>query len=98
MTPLGIAFLNGLEFREQVRGDRAEMDVRSDSLFWNTDYRRRVDCERSKTRVLVCGSLGIGKSTIINLILERTAVCIASQDYAASSLAKVHLRLKKALV
>ena len=90
MTPLGIAFLNALKFREQIRGDRAEMDIRSDSLFWNTDFRRRIDYERSKTRILVCGSLGIGKSTTINLILERTAVRMALQDYTASSLAKVH--------
>lgn len=90
MTPLGIAFLNRLKFREQIRGNRAEMDIRSDSLFWNTDYCRRVDCERSKTRILVCGSLGIGKSTLINLTLGMTVVRIASQDYAASSLAKVH--------
>ena len=77
MTPLGIAFLNRLKFREQIRGNRAEIDIRSDSLFWNTDYSRRVDCERSKTRILVCGSLGIGKSTLINLILGITVVRIA---------------------
>lgn len=89
MTPLGIAFFNPLESRNAIRGNRVEMDIRSDSLFWKDGYCRRVDYERSKTRVLLCGTLGVGKSSIINLVLKETAVCLALGNHAAYSLTKV---------
>lgn len=90
MTPLGIAFLNALEYRDSVRSNRVMMNIRSESLFWNEGFCRRVDYERKKTRVLLCGTLGVGKSTIINLVLKKTAVRLALQDHAASLLTKVH--------
>ena len=90
MTPLGIAFINTLKYKGHIRGKRAEMDVRSDSLFWNHGFSRRINHERSKTRVLLCGGLGIGKSSIINVILEQSAVCSSPQDLLASSLIKIY--------
>lgn len=74
MTPLGIVFINMLSCRSMIRKKKMEIDQESKTLFWNEGYSRRVNTERSKTRVLVCGTLGIGKSSIINLILESALV------------------------
>lgn len=90
MTPLGIAVLNELKYSKHIRRDRMQMEVRSDSLPWNDGFRRRVDYERRKTRVLLCGTIGIGKSSIINFILEETAVRLALQGHATSSLMRMH--------
>jgi putative ribosome biogenesis GTPase RsgA len=76
MTPLGIAYINNLESAKNIRKYKRNMKIKWDALYWNEGFSQRVTEGRGKTRILACGPLGIGKSRLINMMLERNIVCL----------------------
>lgn len=70
--------LSPLSFSRELRQSRRDVDVRSEFLFWNQHHTRVVETQRSRTRVLICGPSGVGKSSLVNTVLKNEVVSRAN--------------------
>lgn len=80
MTPLGLIWLNPLKSRHAIRGNRKRLALQWHELFWNREFKQRVDLTLRHPRVLVCGAFGAGKSALINLALGEN-VAVENEEY-----------------
>lgn len=80
VTPLGLIWLNPLKSRHAIRGNRKRLALQWHELFWNREFKQRVDLTLRHPRVLVCGAFGAGKSALINLALGEN-VAVENEEY-----------------
>ncbi|OIW27581.1 hypothetical protein CONLIGDRAFT_440593 [Coniochaeta ligniaria NRRL 30616] len=84
MTPLGLAWINSLKSRSEIRRNRRKIDLKWHELFWNRDFKQRVDITLRHPRVLVCGAFGVGKSALINMALD-DVVAVENEEYTPTN-------------
>ena len=69
-----------MSFSGQIRQRISDIDIQPESLYWNQSHTRIVNVQRGRPRVLLCGPSGVGKSSLINEILDKAVVSSSVQD------------------
>ncbi|KAK6345914.1 hypothetical protein TWF730_010257 [Orbilia blumenaviensis] len=72
-TPLGLDYISSLKDGGHcIRDYSVNLGVPWNELFWNKPFYAEADLTLVNPRVLVCGSHGSSKSTIINVVADET--------------------------
>ncbi|KAK6358036.1 hypothetical protein TWF730_007390 [Orbilia blumenaviensis] len=91
---LGTDSINTLKGRRRIRDYRENFDISWGGFFWNQDFRQKIDFTHQKLRVLVCGSHGHAKSTIINVVSKENIAKVNSTMSSTDHDIRIEIRPK----
>jgi hypothetical protein len=70
----GLMSINSLKARQDIRGFRDKLDVPWGHMFWNREFDAQLASTVQQPRVLICDAHGVGKSRLVNSVLQENAV------------------------